>query len=448
MANHVIWTNLVIRLSIYLTTLFLFSYQTFHIADEYFKYQTTTLVTLVNLPRITIPPKVGFRVTFTLHGGVEVKKYFDKVNDTTNLVKSKLRFESQVLKSAIAIKKFFRAPDYYVSVEPKKAVEYTPENLYTVRREMFYAKMKTNLLKPKDNGVTLTFFLRPYSGDLEGVQKTDAFVFCPTMNNRSTCDIRLSYSTKMVKLAPVPYDTNCRNYHQLGFTSNENCLSLCLNNFTVKHGYIINTNVISREKYRNSSLLILPYIFRKMKYGNDDVDERLLRNLSTTIRNDANHTNNERVRNASLLVAKTLLEWVPRLPAYKVHHHYCRSFCGHDDCFRESLVPHVLMTRDAGNSSSSSLEYLEITIYPSNDEVVIVTSQARLSLLDLLVYISSSTSFWFGLSPLSLARYFKTATSRKCRSACCRLENIELRNFVRASISGITRHRQRVGPSE
>jgi hypothetical protein len=239
-----------------------------------------------------------------------------------------------------------------------------------------------------DNGITFTFFLRPYHSDLEGIQKTDAVVFCPTIHNRSTCDIGFTYSTKMSQLAPPPYDTNCRDYRKMGFTSNENCLSSCLSNFTEKHGYIVENNVIPREKYGNSSLRVLHWMFRDLKGDNITVTENALRF-------EINRTKDATFR-------EVLKTWANLHPAYEKHHNHCKSLCGRQDCKRESLVPKVLLTR-VGEKHSPKLKYLIIRVYPSDDETVIVTSQPQLTTLDLIVYILSTVSFWFGFCPLSMS---------------------------------------------
>lgn len=393
--------SFLIRLIICLTTITLCSWQIWNIADEYFKYPTITYVTLVNIPPVTLPPMVGFRIKNRLKAGITLKTCFDKVKDKTELVESRLRYgESWGLKNNISLKIFIRAPDYYISVAAKEEIKYSPEHLYTTRREMIFAKLRTNLLTSDDNGVTMDFFLKSYHGDLEGIQKTDSMIFCPTVNNRSTCDIRFSYWVKMTKLAPSPYDTNCRDYRKMGFTSNENCLSQCLNNFTEKHGYMIETNVIPGNKYRNSSLRILSFYFRKLQVRGQVVTEELIRKAAS--------------ESIHLPYKAYFLYWADIFPSYKRHHDHCKSLCGKQDCIRESLVPHLLLSRDSGNKSSS-LEYLDIRIYPSDDEVVIVTSKAKLGELDLIVYVLSATSFWFGFCPLSLTTFFKNSSKNNSK---------------------------------
>lgn len=390
--------SFLLQLIIYLSTISCFSYQTWHILDEYLKYPTTTFVTLENVPKVTLPPRVGFRVLYKLNPGRTVKSHFDKINDTTKLVESAFRIsEAKSVRKKVVLNAFFRSPDYYISLAAKNRTEYTPEHLYTERREMYSGKIKSNLFEAEDNGITLTFFLKPYYGDLEGVQKTDALVNCPTNNNRSTCDIRFTYSTKITKLAPAPYDTDCRDYHKMGFTSNENCLSECLTNFTEKHGYLIATNVIPREKYRNSSHVILHWLFRKLKTGPYQLTQKILKQ-------EVNMTKNP-------ISKKWGSYWADLFPSYKGHHDFCMSLCGKQDCSIESLIPKVLMAKDTGEKSSK-LEFLHIRVYPSDDQVLVVTSKAKLTVLDVIVYLLSSTSFWFGFCPLSLSRLVKSKTRK------------------------------------
>jgi hypothetical protein len=119
--------------------------------------------------------------------------------------------------------------------------------------------------------------MTPYEGDLEGVLKSPLSFKCGS--GATSCLATVTYSSKVTHLAPPPYDTNCRDYHKDGYSSKENCFSLCLTNFTARHGMIIESIVIPEEKYGNSTLQFAPSVLRNMKYNGDELNPDHLRYL-------------------------------------------------------------------------------------------------------------------------------------------------------------------------
>src|SRR2546423_1040167 len=64
-------------------------YQTWTICDEFFKYQTTTFVTLEKSLEETIAPQVGFRIFHHTkwYYGSPLSKLFQSINDIIEIIK-------------------------------------------------------------------------------------------------------------------------------------------------------------------------------------------------------------------------------------------------------------------------------------------------------------------------------------------------------------------------
>src|SRR5437879_2511043 len=100
-------------------------------------------------------------------------------------------------------------------------------------------------------------------------------------------------------------------------------------------------------------------------------------------------------------------------PQYKSHWKMCNGFCRRPDCRQESLVPKILLTTSIKNSSSN---LLDIQVYPSDDQIITVTSTPKYRVLDFLVYVSSCFSFWFAWCPLQfleLTQFFNSKNKMK-----------------------------------
>ena len=80
------------------------------------------------------------------------------------------------------------------------------------------------------------------------------------------------------------------------------------------------------------------------------------------------------------------------LPSYENHWTMCKSWCSQTDCY----------TVRTGYGNYSEVSNVTITIYPSKDPVITVTSTAKMDLIEFIVFILSCLSFWFGLCPLQL----------------------------------------------
>src|SRR5204862_5873927 len=103
----------------------------------------------------------------------------------------------------------------------------------------------------------------------------------------------------------------CHNYASNGLSSRENCLSECLAQFTRRHGMIIESNVIHRNKYENSSLVLAPWYLRTLKLHG--------RELTSAHIKDSH-----------------IVDWYP---SFKQHWKMCNTTCRFRDCVVQSLFP-------------------------------------------------------------------------------------------------------------
>jgi hypothetical protein len=139
----------------------------------------------------------------------------------------------------------------------------------------------------------------------------------------------MTYTMKESKLLPPPYDTNCKDYpRETNFTSKSNCFSECLNEFTAKHDMVLEDSVLMRDRYENSSLVLIPWKLRELE-GNVNIDD-VLRELK-----------NDRI-------SKDLRRRITTMfPDYKNHWKRCKSLCSQPDCHKQSIIPYdVLMGPD------------------------------------------------------------------------------------------------------
>src|SRR6185312_981952 len=177
---------------------------------------------------------------------------------------------------------------------------------------------------------------------------------------------------------------NCWDYRsQTRYTSRENCLNQCLYQFTNVYGMVIESHFLNRELFENSSLILAPW---KLTMPSNN----MRRFGNTTYTSDF-------------------------LTKFPNHLKECKSYCSRQDCFTQSFTPCVIeMSNDRERlNRSNPKQYAEIytTIYPPN-QVLVVEANKKLSAIDLIVYILSSFSFWYGLCPLDVVRIIRKPFSK------------------------------------
>lgn len=151
----------------------------------------------------------------------------------------------------------------------------------------------------------------------------------------------------------------------------------------------------------------IPWYFRTMGIGEKVVTADLLKNLSN-------------------LPEEMHQRVVQMLPSFRDQWSMCKKVCGRQDCLTESLIPQIIAVNGHPKMTGPTLDKLAMVIYPPQDQVTIVTSVAKLNLLDFLVYILSSLSFWFGFCPLSIMKLLKRQSNtrgrrrlRATQKCCC-----------------------------
>src|SRR5204862_3570100 len=118
------------------------------------------------------------------------------------------------------------------------------------------------------------FYLTPHNEDMEGVQRSVA-ISCSLCIYFTVNTVFMTYTMKEWKLLPPPYDTNCKDYpRETNFTSKSNCFSECLNQFTANHDMVLEDSVLMRDKFENSSLVLVPWKLRELE-GNMNIDDVL-----------------------------------------------------------------------------------------------------------------------------------------------------------------------------
>lgn len=377
-----------IRFTIILMVTGGFSYQTWTISNAYFRYPTATLVSLEDYLNFTTVPQVGIRDwIFTMQYGKTLSAIFDSVKKI-ELIRS--QFESQE-------GEFIQDNFTYVTARPKNVTQLSPQELYYRHRPIYFA-----IFNVTHHHVDPSFaiFIHPYHGDFEGLQKTDAYVSCHNIS-MSRCFALLTYTTKIAKLQPPPYDTNCLTYQVYGYTSKENCISECLTNFTIKYGLMIESNVIKRSKYENSSLKMIPGFFRTMRDSKFEISSEYLRE------------HKDKLVNTTLNSNVTFVDkMIDIFSCYKKHWKSCMTLCQRQDCIKESHVTIVQTVVGNGNTSSKLREF-GIMLHSPNDQTTIVTSQPQINFVEFLTQIISCVSFWFGFCPLHIVDWIKRCNTKQ-----------------------------------
>lgn len=403
-------SSLLIRVSIYIVTILGFGYQVGFISKDYFSYPTFTTVSMKDALPITIPPKVTFRIPYGARHFSRMKtigEYFDRVKDSTRVTECRFRTNSSVIRrndSHVRVEPFFRDGKYYLSFIPRNRIEFTPEQLYDNDERLYDFAVRTNQLISSSKStfkdtlfVNFPIFMSSYYSDMQGLLKTPTRLSCS--KKHEYCRIETMYSVKVTQLVPPPYDTDCRDYRLSNFTSRQNCFSQCLMQFTQKYGWIIQSTVTLREEYRNSSLSFLPKMFWTLVSEEGPLTVDTLKTLKR--QRDMNHA-----KNISLPSNDYIDKAIEILPSYLKHWRKCRTSCGRKDCYTEDVVPKLLGGNFLVNNSKAlrrPIYKLGVFIFPPNDQIIIVTSRGRISLVDLFVYFFSCLAFWFGFCPLALA---------------------------------------------
>jgi hypothetical protein len=359
---------------------------------------------------ITTPPTVVLAATQgnNLMTGFTVSQAFYSIREQSEILNSTARTIDGHLKTTkhdVEVGKFLKQGVYNLAFRIRNPSQLTPQNLYHGNTPMYSFSLKSNLLSPSNlKEKHLKLSMTPYDSDMEGLQKSPLSLDCPNIF-KEKCRVYLTYATRVTNHAPTPYDTDCFDYGDVCYgrlermcvSSKESCLSDCLHVFTEQHGMVIESSVLWRHVYEKSSHTILPWYFRTMSKSHNEVNISVVReDLRKLIRND--------------FMWNGLVSRIGNMfPEYKLHWKMCNDFCRRPDCRQESLIPKILLTTSIKNSSSN---LLDIQVYPSDDQVIIVTSTPKYTVLDFVVYVCNCFSFWFAFCPLQLIKMTQSFNSK------------------------------------
>lgn len=400
-----------------------FSYQAFLVCQEYFKYPTATLVSILDALPVTLPPRVAlctggpnaiFTSTKSLIHHTLRELFTEKRNDNTIVVGSGIidpqnayYVKAGLFDAYVQLNKFFVDGMYCFEFKTRDPLYILPEDLFRkTQLFLYFAALQSNIsdvvqymYTSKSSGfkpplhINFHIFMTTYDSDFEGVLRTPLDVVAN--NTIAVFEVGLTYGVKMRRLASPPYDTNCRDYTKDGFTSSHNCKNQCLNNWTEEHGMILQDHVIYRDKYEDSDNVFLPW-FLKTNW----VNESFLTEWKFK------WTKNQKSR---LEYADKVIKL---LPSFQERWRFCNEFCRQPDCVAEAVTPRLMSNEKnyAPNKKfakmtirNGSLEIISISVFPPHEPVVIVISAPKIHRIDFVVYILSCLSFWYGFCPLQFA---------------------------------------------
>lgn len=430
------------RILLFLACTVGFAYQCGLICTDYFKYPTVTRVSIMSALPVTTSPAVSIRILKPAKETQSIGDYFNSINDSTSVHHSYSRIgftadeDFGTNKTLVNFRRFYRERFYYVHIRTREPTRFDPSDLYAFSQALYIVYVETQVvIMSKSKSRPIQLFMSSYHDDMEGILRTPLKVRCPP---KTMCIFDLTYSVKVTKLAPPPYDTNCRDYTGSQFTSPDNCFSQCLTDFTSRYGMTLDSNVIWRDQYENSSLKVLPWYLKYMTIDDQVVTSDWIRDteivhfrnqngkkprephLDLYIKPTDNHENNSSCNNCkqseqSPPPPKEHVDFYQRLidifPSYKSQWTSCRKFCSQPSCYVETVIPQLIGitgTNTLGGAcqdmaGKDKMSSIRMSVYPPIDQVVTVTSIPKGNLMDLIVYVLSSLSFWYGFCPLNIA---------------------------------------------
>lgn len=392
-----------IRLIIYFLITIGFSYQSLSICLDYFKFTTTTFVSVQILPPQLVIPKLVLCFSIDLFNYTSLAKIFktssaNKVtftrsfnqtgncNDITKLDGSLVNF-GQFLKGKAFCLSFstssFRA---LRTMEDVNACQVYQTALFGFHFNTTLNERWEGQLGDTKNyfGVYTPIFsyMIPFDSDFDGPIRPSTIVFARKSSTHLT--FRYTYAMSVSKLAPPPYDTSCFDYTKHGFTSKFNCINKCEKDIITKHGFLHDRGlVLDRKHFENSTLQVLPF----HKNADHLSDQQLMQFLK------GNGFDNESQR-----------LYFPKLKVAANAQLLCRKSCSRPDCFTEMLSPSLVIRNEHGSRQDGENETsMNIALYQPSQPVLLVESKAKNYFIDFVVYLSSCLGFWFGFCPLYLA---------------------------------------------
>ena len=182
------------------------------------------------------------------------------------------------------------------------------------------------------------------------------------------------YETYEETLMPAPYQTNCRNYKESGFSSRDHCRHQCLRSQLIRRFNHLTPNVKLYET-DNTSLLMSDSMWEFWKSQETEI------------------------RDPKEFVEITFQD-------------LCEKECVQPDC--QSIL-HVINNIDYSHNPGS---ISGIHVRHSTNPVTVTVAQAAVPLISFLTSLFSTFGFWLGLSVMGSLSYVKRArdtTVSRCR---------------------------------
>lgn len=411
------------RLMVILITTCGFAYQAYLVCEEHFRYPTITLVSIVDVQPRILPPRLAvcFEETTSLFGQSIGQLFRERYNDETSVTfsslmdpESNIDFRREAEDGTfIMLEKFFINNLYCLGLRPtvtpgqaRPLVIFRNGIFRQPHHSLYGVGLDTNITQiffnTSDTSANLLVYMTAYDSDCEGLLRSPLFLL--VNNTRKEFVAALTYFHTISELAKPPYDTKCLQYSKMyrftdsSLTSSQNCMGNCLYEWTEKHGLILPNYVIERHRFLNSNLSLAPWF-----YDADWTNEEFLSKMEMKVKGDKRFTEK---------ISKIL-------PQFKEHRKHCNNTCHRPDCHTERVIPQRIASLSREDPGPQRKMFIKV--YPTNQPIVIVTSTAKLSLIDFVVYILSCLSFWFGFCPLNVAK------SRRVTGEKPSKEDVELR---------------------
>lgn len=393
-----------------------FSWQVSLVCREYFTYPTRTTVTIVDALEKNNAPQVAFcsswnNLWMKRRNQSVIQRFHEQLMDhppdgsfpggsPTPLqyaeftgispwrTPPEIGHQKNITKTEDAFKyaEFLLNGGTCFAFKTRRPLNWSAEVLLRSDKAMVFRKflIKLPITSYRGHMQDSTYFrigMTSYDSDFDSHTRESLLVL---VKHNHTVNVHLSYSQKVIRLSPPPYDTNCRDYKSQGLVSKYSCFKRCLNELTLgRYNAIFEDHVISRREYlikrqaksnstSNSShpLQLIPQL---LKY--DEVDEKYIKSL---VRENPNYPP---------YLVDMFKDVKSRVAA-------CRASCSKADCVTEHIIP--LRKSAESRVESGNLTILKIVVSPPKEPVTVVTSKDKVKLLDFIVYVLSCTSFWFG----------------------------------------------------
>lgn len=437
--NRVKFLRKFLQMFIYTIVILGFSYQFSLVCDEYFKYPTVTEVTIVKVLPLTNFPRLVLCTDLHYDSNQGYLTQFAdlwQAMSSTNWTHGHPWGDPRVTfyqtfrsrpKSCAATNRNCPKPDDFIdlrqfilqsktciSIRTRSPLNMDPEELLRdstfptvhvridvkmpIYRLPIYGNNGRPIGHPKNTKFNYYYYMTSYecSDDvpLSIPQKAVGW------KDWTELTIELSFTQKVTSLAPPPYDTNCRDYRMDRLISQSDCIKKCLNKWTVKEyqtfftDHVLNRGDLQSIMTKYSQLNPMHPDFKDNDMTSDVIDR--------VYKGYYNHSEMDKGYKPWGDYWKRFGSIFPDLKERIVT---CQNSCSQADCEMEHVHPYMI-TYGHQPTWHTNFSTIDLKLYPPREAVVMVTSVAKLALLDFAIYLLSCLSFWLGFCPLSMSGGF------------------------------------------